>query len=326
MGVTSEPEGTLPARLMLIGNIPLDLTVRVSRLPKSGEDVRGDGAVTLPGGGFNVLHAAWRGGLLGRYAGTHGTGPFGDRVREALADIDCEVLQPPLRDRDSGWVVALVEGTGERTFVSSPDAVVAYESQVLEHLQPGPSELVYVSGYSLGLAERSVPLAGWVAVVPTAHQVFCDLGPWGARATPEVLDPVLQRVDWLSCNAREATRVSGEPDPAEAGVALQRRTGRGVVLVRVGAQGCWVATSGGAPDLVPAPAVPAVLDTTGAGDTHSGAFLAAVASGAPVREAVALANAAAAQSVTNPGGASWTRRVPGPEPGEEAEGSAETRA
>jgi sugar/nucleoside kinase (ribokinase family) len=323
--MTSKPEAERTRRLMLMGNIPLDLTVRVPRLPRPGEDVQGESAVTLPGGGFNVLHAAWRGGLLGRYAGTHGTGPFGDHVREALADIDCEVLQPPLRDRDSGWVVALVDATGERTFVSSPDAVVAYDEKVLESLQLGPSELVYVSGYSLGLAELSVPLASWVAVVPREHQVFFDLGPWGAQATPEVLGPVLQRVDWLSCNAREARQVSGALEPADACAELQGRTDHAVALVRVGAQGCWVASPGGELDLVPAPVVPAVLDTTGAGDTHSGAFLAAVAAGAPVREAVVLANAAAARAVTNPGGAFWRRRSPGHRPGEEAEGNAETR-
>src|SRR6188472_2458711 len=102
MGLNSEVDGAPATRLMLIGNIPLDLTVRVARLPTPGEDIRGEGAITVPGGGFNVLHAARGAGLLGRYAGTHGTGPFGDRVREALSDIDCQVLLPPLADRDSG--------------------------------------------------------------------------------------------------------------------------------------------------------------------------------------------------------------------------------
>jgi sugar/nucleoside kinase (ribokinase family) len=301
---------------MLVGNIPVDLTVRVARLPSPGEDLRGEDSVVLPGGGFNVLHAAGRAGLPGRFAGTHGTGPMGDRVRAALEDIGCEILRPPLPDRDSGWVVALVEASGERTFVSSPDAVVAYDEAFLSSLRPGPTDLVYVSGYSLGLAELSAPLAAWVCDVPADNRILCDLGPWGAQASIEILGPVLARVDWLSCNVREATRISGEVDPAAACAALQRRTGHGVALLRAGAQGCWVATTQGEIELVPAPLQSDVVDTNGAGDTHSGAFLAAVAAGAPLREAVVRANEAASRAVTRPGGASWGPGGPGRSSGE----------
>ena len=44
-----------------------------------------------------------------------------------------------------------------------------------------------------------------------------------------------------------------------------------------------------------------VVDTNGAGDTHTGAFLAALASGASWSEAVRRANGAAALSVTRRG-------------------------
>ncbi len=276
-----------------------------------GEDLLAEHALMTPGGGFNVLHAAREAGMLGRYAGSHGTGPFGDRVREALADIGCEVLLPRLRDRDSGWVVALVDATGERTFVSAPDAVVAHDEEVLGSLRPPLSDLLYVSGYSLGLGDRSGPLADWVGRASLGQRVFCDLGPWGAEASHEILRPVLERVDWLACNAHEATRVVGQHDPASACSALQRRTRRGIVMVRSGAQGCWVATPDGALELVAAPPVAQVQDSNGAGDTHSGAFLAAIAAGEPLRAAVVLANAAAARAVTLPGGASWERAESG---------------
>jgi sugar/nucleoside kinase (ribokinase family) len=315
--MTAEHGGRVVGRLMLMGNIPVDLTVRVARLPSAGDDVRGDSALTTPGGGFNVLHAARRAGLLGRYAGSHGTGPFGDRVREALADIGCEVVLPRRVERDSGWVVALVDNTGERTFVSSPEAVIPYDRRVLESLRLAPGDLVYVSGYSLGLGERSAPLAEWVVGVPPDHRVFCDLGPWGAEARGEILRPVLGRVDWLSCNGREATRLTDEPDAAAACAALQRRTRHAVVLVRDGARGCWVATPDEVVELVAAPAVSEVRDTNGAGDAHSGAFLAAVAAGEPLRVAVTLANAAGAEAVQLVGGASWERAGTGRAWGEE---------
>jgi sugar/nucleoside kinase (ribokinase family) len=294
-------------RLMLVGNIPMDITMRVGRLPRSGEDLRADGdPVVGPGGGFTVLAAARRAGLRGRFAGTHGTGPFGDQVRRGLRRIDCEVLLPALPDRDTGIVVGLVDALGERTFVSSTDAVVPLDGAVLTGLRPDPGDLVYVSGYSLGLGKASVPLARWVRALDTKHLLFVDLGPWGSRAPAEILDPVLERVDWLSCNASEAAAATGVTDPAEACRRLQSRTGDAIVLVRAGASGCWVCHPGRAPRLVATQTVDRIVDTTGAGDVHAGTFLAAVASTKTVRQAVVLANAAAAEAVTRPGAASWS--------------------
>ena len=59
---------------------------------------------------------------------------------------------------------------------------------------------------------------------------------------------------------------------------------------------------------IPAPAVTAV-DSTGAGDTHAGVFLAALADGLDPPAAARRANAAAAWSVTRPGPATSPTRA-----------------
>ena len=122
-----------------------------------------------------------------------------------------------------------------------------------------------------------------------------------------VLDPVLARCDWWSCNQREAGLLTGASDPAEAAGRLVSRTGQADVIVRAGPEGCVLALRPGpdhGPSLtrIPAPAVTAV-DTTGAGDAHSGVFLAGLAAGLTVTEAVRRANAAAALTVTRSGAA-----------------------
>jgi sugar/nucleoside kinase (ribokinase family) len=105
--------------------------------------------------------------------------------------------------------------------------------------------------------------------------------------------------------ATEAGRPTG---PDEATRHLLAKTGRADVIVRAGDAGCYVALrESGAPVLVPAPRVTAV-DTTGAGDAHSGVFLAALAEGRPPLDAAAVANAAAALSVTRPGPATSPTR------------------
>jgi sugar/nucleoside kinase (ribokinase family) len=77
------------------------------------------------------------------------------------------------------------------------------------------------------------------------------------------------------------------------------------VLVRTGPDGCLLAGPAAGPGRAGVARVPgfpaAVVDTTGAGDTHTGVFLAALAAGADPAAAARRANAAAAISVTRPG-------------------------
>src|SRR3712207_8672426 len=60
-----------------------------------------------------------RQGVAAAYAGGHGTGPWGDLVRTALARQGIAVLLAPVAHVDTGWTLALVEPSGERTFVST---------------------------------------------------------------------------------------------------------------------------------------------------------------------------------------------------------------
>jgi len=94
--------------------------------------------------------------------------------------------------------------------------------------------------------------------------------------------------------------LTGMADPGDALRALTGRLPRAGVLVRVGPDGCLLGGRGFVAERVPGFRVE-VVDTNGAGDTHTGAFLASLASGAPVIEAVRRANAAAALSVTRRG-------------------------
>ena len=181
---------------------------------------------------------------------------------------------------------------------------------------PGPGgDAVYVSGYGLVPPESGQVLGAWAAGLPPEVLLFVDPGPLVADIPAAVLDPVLARCDWWSCNQREAALLTGSSDPAEAARRLVRRTGQADVIVRAGPDGCVVAMRGPAVEAgqfrriqglslsqIPAPAVTAV-DTTGAGDAHSGVFLAGLAAGLTVGDAARRANAAAALTVTRSGAA-----------------------
>jgi sugar/nucleoside kinase (ribokinase family) len=296
-------------RLLFAGEAIVDLLMWVPALPERGGDMLAESAAVQVGGGFNIMAAAVRQGLPVLYCGGHGTGPWGEKVRAALAAEDIGLLRPPDPDVDTGFDVALVEADGERTFITHLGAESLREPDSWDLVRVRPGDAVYVSGYGLVAPASGTILGAWAAALPPEVLLFVDPGPLVADIPAPVLDPVLARCDWWSCNQREAALLTGSSDPAEAARRLIRRTGHADVIVRAGPDGCVLVLRGSAgPDPavnlshIPAPAVTAV-DTTGAGDAHSGVFLAALAAGLTVSDAARRANAAAALAVTRSGAA-----------------------
>lgn len=304
-------------RLLHLGNVVVDVVLTVPALPEPGGDILATSTQTTAGGGFNVMAAARRLGLAVAYGGALGTGPFAEVARAACAGEGIEVLRPAKAGVDTGFVISIVDATGERTFLTSPGAEATLAAADLDGVRAGPGDAVYVSGYGLAHPANRAALSGWLARLGDGSTLVFDPGPLADSLPRDVLGTVLRRADWITCNAREAARLTGvaEPGGTQLGVtgprrALELLTIRGPragVLVRMGPDGCLLGRAGEPVRHIPGFAVTAV-DTNGAGDTHTGAFLAALASGADEAGAARLANAAAALSVTRRGPATGPGR------------------
>ena len=323
-----------PRRLVFAGEAIVDVVMRVPALPQRGGDALATSAEILAGGGFNVMAAAARQGLPVVYAGGHGTGPWGDVVRAALAAEGIGLLRPADPDRDTGFDVALVEPDAERTFVTHLGAEALRGPAPWDAVPAELGDAVYVSGYGLVPPDSGAALGDWAGALPPGVLLFVDPGPLVEQIPAAVLDPVLARCDWLSCNHREAallastgltgTGLSGTGaadaaggtgsadapgDPAGLARRLLARGAAANIIVRAGAAGCYVALYGSSDAVHVRSRKVTAVDTTGAGDAHSGAFLAALAEGLPPLAAAAWANSAAAFAVTRPGPATSPTRT-----------------
>ncbi|WP_420363244.1 PfkB family carbohydrate kinase [Curtobacterium aetherium] len=288
------------SRLVSVGNVVVDIVMRIDALPEPGGDVIADGSEITAGGGLNTMVAARRDGTDVVFAGQYGTGPFGDVVRRALAESGVTVVQPGLPDVDSGYCVALVDATTERTFVTSVGAEGQLTRTDLDRVHLRADDVVFVSGYGLAHPVNGAAIASWLGTVPPSVRVVLDPSPLVDTLPPQILSAVAARSDVVSANSREARLMSPTSATlAEAATAIAAAA-RGTALVRDGADGCWVVDAGSAPVLVPGFPVDAV-DTNGAGDAHAGVLVAALGRGAGVLDAVRRANAAAALAVTRRG-------------------------
>ncbi len=301
--------------LLQMSGIVVDIVHRITALPSAGEEAAVHATTVTPGGGFNAMVAARRAGMVVRFGGRLGTGPFADLCANALRDEGIACPRERLSGMDQGLCSVLVEESGERTFIGGDGANGQLDSAYLAGLDMSGVGFVLVSGYALAYPGSGPALAPWLAGLEAATTLVFDPAPVVHRIPPDLLALVIGRADWITANADEAARLDLQTVPKSAPQTTPRaraaalaRGRRGGALVRLGAGGCILATEDTPPDHLAGVPVQAV-DTNGAGDAHTGWFIAGLADGLSPRDAALRANVAAALSTTRPGPATAPTRA-----------------
>jgi sugar/nucleoside kinase (ribokinase family) len=282
-----------------MSGVVVDLVYRIDQVPPPGGDASVESCMITAGGGFNAMVAAKRAGMEVVYGGAHGSGVFADIVRRELADAGISRLQPQSAAADQGSCVVLVDRQGERTFISKHGADGILDAGRLEAIDPAQFDWILLSGFALTHAGSRDLLHAWLGELPDGTRLLFDPSPAVAAIPAPQLARALAKASWISANLGEAAVLTGQTsaEAALAALAARHMPAAGGLVVRCGAAGCWLAQEAAAPLHVPGFAID-TIDTNGAGDTHVGAFVAALSRGADPREAARYANAAAALSTT----------------------------
>jgi sugar/nucleoside kinase (ribokinase family) len=279
-------------RLVSFGPIVVDLINHVDRIPPSGGDAKILESVTMVGGTFNVESAAARLGLHTVFAGSVGTGIYSDLVTKALAQDGIEMRGRTLENLDIGLCITLVEPNAERAFATYTGADAQLTLEQLTAVEVGPTDLVYICGYHLVWDGSKKAIMDWVTGDhANGAAIVFDPSSMIDYIDTEFLDVMRDKAFLISSNAREFDFY--QPRVTDRALYLRRDGGNPVTLFE----------NGEAKLTVDAHPVASPKDTTGAGDVHTGALMAGLAEGLGWRDAIDLANRAAAYSVTRTGGA-----------------------
>ena len=315
-------DGNNPAgRVVLMGQILVDLAVRGEALPAPGGDVWAIDEGMHVGGGFNALVAARRMRAEAVSLRPIGEGPYSSLIQAALAREGITDLGPRIAGIDNGFCIAFTDHTGERTFISTKGAeTMAPESAWADFVRTmSPGDVLYIDGYLMDHPANRQAAEAALRVLPEGVHVLLDVSP--VIGIPDGL-PTNGVI--VSMNHREAQEIGQQSEdsnvcdrcrePHEAARSMLGLLGR-PVLVRAGAAGAYfVRPAGTAPNAsnedaahIPTPHVEAI-DTNGAGDAHSGVLAASLAQRIPMERALLLANCAGALSTTAVGPASCPTR------------------
>lgn len=270
--------------LHVFGSINIDHVYRLTHFPEGGETLTADAyAVGLGGKGANQAIAAAKAG-----AGVHFIGAVGEDgtwARKALADHGIGVDGVRISAEATGHAIIFVEPSGENCIVIHGGANRTFSPDDIEtalgSARPGDW---WLAQNETNLVARSMAMARRRGL-RTAYAA----APFDAEAAAEVLP----HLDALFVNEGEDQALRAHlPDASPPPLKI----------ITLGARGAIIAKQGEPEIVVPAYKVEPV-DTTGAGDAFTGAFLASLDAGLALESAGRIASAAAALSVMRAGAA-----------------------
>lgn len=299
-------------KIVVLGDVMLDEFVwgdvtRISpEAPVPVVDVRRE-SIHL-GGAANVLANLIALGASGSVVGVIGNDDAGKRLRNGLRELGDEAndnlivdeLRPStIKTRIIAHSQLVVRADREsRTPVNSQ-----IEEQIVGRLKEAlhEADAFVVSDYDKGVVTQ---------------RILAEILPFAYERVPVLIDPKLRNFNFyrpatlVTPNHHEALRMSDSEDHSDDGsrhaaTTIRNKLGCDAVLITRGDRGMMLLEGDGEPVYVNT-AAREVYDVTGAGDTVIAALAAALATGASMLEAAALANHAAGIVVGKVGTATAT--------------------
>lgn len=288
----------MPAKVVVVGSLNMDLVTRAERLPRAGETLVGQSFATVSGGkGANQAVAAARLGAEVSMVGCVGDDAYGEQLRSALLaeQIDCQAVTAVAGS--SGVALIVVDDSSQNAIV----IVAGGNGQLTPEVVGGFDPVLQAA--DVIICQLEVPLATVEHTLKRGRALGKTVILNPAPASGPLPADWYSSIDYLIPNESEAAALSGLPvdslASAEAAASQLLAAGAGKVIITLGAQGSLFASGTGF-EHFPAPRVKAV-DTTAAGDTFVGGFAAALAAGKSEAEAIRFGQVAAALSVTRSG-------------------------
>jgi ribokinase len=285
--------------ILVLGDINVDIMARVLSWPEPGQECLAERLELHCGGvGANCALALRRWGVSVQLMGCVGADVFGGFLLKTLAARGVNVrCVRRTANAMTGMLYINVTPDGQRTFFGSRGA-----NQLIGRLGKSQSKLLEraraagLMGYSfLNAGSEAVARQVIAAVHRNDGWVSLDAGMEPSKRVPKKILKAAKSVDVFFVSDEEAEALTGHRKPTKAFDCLLR-LGIPSVVMKLGKRGCLIA-DGRTVWQVPSFSMRAV-DSTGAGDAFTAAFLQARLRSWPFAEAALAANAAGAAAAS----------------------------
>ena len=276
----------------------MDLTVTMNQFPKEGQTIIGKKMLKNPGGkGANQCIAAARLGGDTAMIGMVGNDENGAVIKKLFMDEGVDISHVLTTDKEPTTIALIeIDETGQNKIVVVPAANFVYSVDDLNQVKDVLAETEIV----VAQLEMRMDVMEELAKICEENHVPMILNPAPAA---QLSDELLKRVTYLTPNETELSVIANHPVSTldEIKNAAQILLDRGVkhVVATLGEKGALIADKEGMRVIEGYPVK--AIDTVAAGDSFNGAFAKALTDGKSIEEAVRLANAVGALTVTKHG-------------------------
>jgi sugar/nucleoside kinase (ribokinase family) len=286
-------------RVLCIGDVMLDVVVKLQGAINYGEDT--PSKITTHGGGAAGNVASWiaHAGTGASIVARVGNDSAGAALISEFHDLKVDHSSLKKTSDATGVVVILVDQKGERTMFPETGANSGLSLGDMPALDG--FDAAYISGYALlNPLSRPGVLQMISEIKKAGLPIFYDTVTVGAMKEVDcsLIHTWLPLMDYVLPNEEEALYVADATDIDGALKKLLEMCP--AVIIKRGAQGACAQERGGNRIDVDALAT-VVADTTGAGDSFAGGFIAAKISGRDLRASVVAGVTLAATCVANIG-------------------------
>ena len=274
------------------GSLNLDYVYQVDHFVRPGETLDALHQTVNPGGkGLNQSVALAKAGAAVCHAGCVGQG--GGMLRQTLESYGVDTAYLKETETLQGNAVIQVDRSGQNCILlyggSNRRLTEAQISETIARFSPGDWLIL----------QNETNLLPELVDAGFAKGMRVVLNPSPYNESIAQVD--LSKVSWLLVNEVEAKQCSGTDEPEKVWAYLHERYPSLSLLVTLGGDGSAAFTG---TERVRQAAFPVkAVDTTAAGDTFTGYFIARLMEKRPLAECLCRASMAAAVSVTRPGAA-----------------------
>ena len=279
-------------RITNIGSCCIDHVYSVPHFVMPGETLTSTSYAIHPGGkGLNQSLALAKAGAEVHHAGM--IGQDGVWLKERLEKFGVNTQCLAVTNAPTGHASIQINPEGENAIVITGGANRQIEASDIQgwlaHIEP--------DNYVLIQNEISNLDAVFEASAAAKQRLIFNTAPMGSN----VMDLPLEQVELFILNEIEAHAITGENDPKHILAAMIELYPAASTILTLGAAGAIFKNR--QEELHQSAIEAEVIDTTGAGDTFTGFFLAHYASKRPIAECLSMAAKAASICVARPGAA-----------------------
>lgn len=279
-------------KILNFGSLNIDKVYRVAHFVRAGETVASAGYQCFPGGkGLNQSIAAARAGQKVFHAGT--VGEDGLFLLDTLRKGGVDTRYVRTSGSITGHALIQVDDAGENCIILYPGSNFENEEEYVDEV------LRDFEGPDILLLQNEINGLEQLLRKGREKGLRIMLNPSPMEERLKGMD--LSAVTWLMLNETEGREITGESEPDRITDCLLQRYPDMRVVLTLGEKGAVYRDRG---EYLRQPAFPVrAVDTTAAGDTFTGYFIAAAAEGKKCGEALKLAAAAASLAVSRQGAA-----------------------